>query len=155
MKIDLSGKTAVVTGAYGGIGEAICKKYVEARANVVLVDLNEEKGKLAELKIRDGGGSAVFIKGDVSNKDSMINMCNEAVNKFGRIDILVNNAGVNVGPEDRKYIHEFNDEQWHRILNIDLNGVYYCSKPIIKDMIKNGRRQNHKYRLCSRPGTFA
>ena len=138
MKIDLSGKVAVVTGAYGGIGEAICKKYVGAGAKVVLVGRNEEKGKAFEQQLKDMGAGALYIKGDVSSKESMQSMCDQTVREFGRIDILVNNAGVNVGPEDRKYIHEFSDEQWHRIINIDLNGVYYCSKPVIRQMIAQG-----------------
>ena len=138
MKVDLSDKVAVVTGAYGGIGEAICKKYVNAGASVALVGRNEEKGRAFEQQLKDMGADAIYIKGDVSSKESMEKMCGTATAHFGRIDILVNNAGVNVGPEDRKYIHEFNDDQWHRIINIDLNGVYYCSKPVIRQMISQG-----------------
>lgn len=138
MNIDLSGMIAIVTGAYGGIGEAICKKYIGAGATIVLVGRNEEKGKEFESQLINMGGNATYIKGDVSNKESMISLCEKAVEKYSKIDILVNNAGVNVGPQDRKYIHEFNDEQWQRIIDIDLNGVYYCSKPVIREMIRNG-----------------
>lgn len=137
MKIDLTGQVAIVTGAYGGIGEAVCKKYIESGASVVAVGRNLEKGKAFEETLKSSGGNAKFIPGDVSNKESMQEMCAKTLESFGHIDILVNNAGVNVGPEDRKYIHEFNDDQWHRIINIDLNGVYYCSKPVIKEMVKN------------------
>jgi NAD(P)-dependent dehydrogenase (short-subunit alcohol dehydrogenase family) len=138
MKIDLTGKVAVVTGAYGGIGEAICKKYVDAGVSVALVGRNAEKGAAFVQQLKDMGGDVAFVQGDVSDKVSMQRMCEETVERFGHIDILVNNAGVNVGPEDRKYIHEFSDEQWHRIIGIDLNGVYYCSKPVINQMIKQG-----------------
>ena len=139
MKIDLIGQVAVVTGAYGGIGEAICKKYIEAGASIAAVGRNEKKGMAFEAELKALGGNALYIQGDVSVKESMEQMCAKTIEAFGRIDILVNNAGVNVGPEDRKYIHEFNDDQWHRIINIDLNGVYYCSKPVIKEMIKNNK----------------
>ena len=138
MKIDLTGKVAAVTGAYGGIGEAICKKYVGAGAKVVAVGRNAQKGEAFVQQLKDMGGEAAYVQGDVSSKESMQQMCADAVETYGRIDILVNNAGVNVGPEDRKYIHEFNDDQWHRIINIDLNGVYYCSKPVIRQMISQG-----------------
>jgi len=137
MKIDLTGRVAVVTGAYGGIGESICKKYIEAGASVAVVGRDKQKGMEFEEVLKSLGGNAKYILGDVSCKESMQKMCEKALETFGKIDILVNNAGVNVGKEDRKYIHEFNDDQWQRIINIDLTGVYYCSKPIIKEMIKN------------------
>ena len=139
MNIDLTGKVAVVTGAYGGIGEAVSRKYLEAGASVAVVGRKPDMGKALEDELSKTGGKAKFFIGDVSDKESMQHMCGEVISKFGRIDILVNNAGINVGPEDRKYIHEFNDEQWHRIINVDLNGVYYCSKPVIKEMIKQGQ----------------
>ncbi|MDD5017422.1 MAG: SDR family NAD(P)-dependent oxidoreductase [Eubacteriales bacterium] len=139
MKIDLSGQVAIVTGAYGGIGEAMCRKYIKAGAIVVAVGRDVQKGKALEQQLKEEGGDIKFIQGDVSIKEAMVEMCAKAVEAYGKIDILVNNAGVNVGPGDRKYIHEFSDEQWHRIINIDLNGVYYCSKPVIKEMIKHGK----------------
>ncbi len=138
MKIDLSGKTAVVTGASGGIGQAICKKYIEAGAAVAVVDVKDDVGAAFVQELTHMGGKATYIHGDVSSKESMEQMCKTAVGTYGKIDILVNNAGVNVAIEGRKKIHEFSEIDWQRIMNIDLNGVFYCSKPVIKQMIKSG-----------------
>jgi NAD(P)-dependent dehydrogenase (short-subunit alcohol dehydrogenase family) len=68
----------------------------------------------------------------------MASMTEEVVKRFGRIDILVNNAGINVGPSGRKPINEFSDDDWERIVKIDLNGVFYLSKPVSAQMIRQG-----------------
>jgi 3-oxoacyl-[acyl-carrier protein] reductase len=136
MKIDLSGRIAIVTGGYGGIGAAMCHKFSDAGAAVVIVGRNAQKGAEFEKELIDKGVKALFVQGDVSNIESMEQMCEKAFIKFGRIDILVNNAGINVGGEHRVLINEFNDEDWENIINIDLNGVYYCTKPVLKHMIK-------------------
>ncbi len=138
MNIDLTGKTAIVTGASGGIGQAICKKYIEAGANVAVVDIREQEGESFAEELKSRGGRAAFFKGDVSSKDSMELMCASAIETFGRIDILVNNAGRNVGKEGRKKIHEFSEEDWKSIIDIDLGGVFFCSRPVIRHMIENG-----------------
>jgi NAD(P)-dependent dehydrogenase (short-subunit alcohol dehydrogenase family) len=134
LKIDLTGRVALVTGGYGAIGAAMCKKFVDAGAGVVVVGRNKQKGVEFEAELKEMGGNALYIQGDVSDKQSMLDVCAEAVSKFSKIDILVNNAGINVGPDKRGPIHEFDDADWLNIISTDLNGIYYCSKPIIKQM---------------------
>jgi len=138
MKIDLAGRTAVVTGASGGIGQAICRKYIGAGANVAVVDIREREGENFVKELQKMGGNAVFIKGDVSSKDSMEQMCAAVFKAFGSIDILVNNAGKNVSHEGRKKIHEFSEDDWKSIIEIDLGGVFFCSRPVIRHMVENG-----------------
>lgn len=130
MNIDLTGKTAVVTGGSGAIGGAMCEYYIKSGAQVAVVDVNAERGEEFVQTLRDMGGDAKFFQGDVSGKESMEKMCADVLGTFGKIDILVNNAGVNVGPEGRVPIQEFAEKDWNRIINIDLSGVYYCSGPI-------------------------
>jgi NAD(P)-dependent dehydrogenase (short-subunit alcohol dehydrogenase family) len=137
MKIELNGRTAVVTGGYGAIGAAMCKKLAGAGANIVVVGRNRDKGADFERELKAEGANAAYIYGDVSDKQSMEDMCAEAIARFGRIDILINNAGINVNADHRGPIHEFSDEDWHNIINTDLNGVYYCSKPVIRHMAEN------------------
>lgn len=134
MKIDLTGRTALVTGGYGAIGAAMCRKFVSAGANVVIVGRNSEKGLEFEKELKGLGAKALYIQGDVSDKKSMEDMCAKALQAFGKIDILVNNAGINVSADRRGPIHEFDDDDWQNIINTDLNGVYYCSKPVIRHM---------------------
>lgn len=139
MKIDLTGKTAIVTGGYGAIGGAMCESFVEAGANVVVVGRNADKGEaFVKHLTEDLGGKAIYIRGDVSKYDSMENMVKETVKAFGSIDILINNAGINVGPEGRAFIDGFNEDDWDHIVHTDLYGVYYCSKAVIKQMIAQG-----------------
>lgn len=112
----------------------MCEYFVNAGAQVAVVDVNAEHGEQAVAKLKGLGADAKFFQGDVSKKDSMEKMCADVLSAFGKIDILVNNAGVNVGPDGRKPIQDFAEEHWHRIIDIDLSGVYYCSGPIIKHM---------------------
>ena len=137
MIIDLTGRTALVTGGYGAIGAAMCWKYVKAGAGVIIVGRNREKGEAFAGELRAAGARAAFLRGDVADQAGMAEVCAQAIGLFGKIDILVNNAGINVGSEGRKPIHEFGDSDWHSIIDTDLNGVYYCSKPIIRHMIAN------------------
>ena len=101
MKIELNGRTAVVTGGYGAIGAAMCKKLAGAGANIVVVGRNKDKGVAFEKELKSEGASAAYIHGDVTDKQSMEDMCAGAIARFGRIDILVNNAGINVGADRR------------------------------------------------------
>ena len=84
------------------------------------------------------GGEAHAIITDVSSKESAVRMVKDTIQRFGRLDVLVNNAGINGGPQFRKPIHEYDDDLWNRIISIDLNGVYNCSKPAIIQMIQQG-----------------
>lgn len=136
MKVDLNGKVALVTGSGGVIGREIALKMAENGADVVINDVNLENVLKIVDEIEAMGRKAVFIKADVSSREEMEAMADKAIEAFGKIDILVNNAGINVGPDGRRPIHEFREEDWNRIINIDLSGVYYCSKPVIKHMVQ-------------------
>jgi NAD(P)-dependent dehydrogenase (short-subunit alcohol dehydrogenase family) len=138
MKVDLKGKTAVITGAGGAIGSAMAMEFAQNGANVVVADLREDTMMATVEEIRKAGGSAVGIGVDVANRESAFEMITKSVEAFGRVDCLINNAGINGGPEYRKPIHEYNDDLWHRIINVDLNGVYYCSKAAVLQLQKQG-----------------
>ena len=137
MKIDLSRKTVLVTGGSGAIGSALCKKFAGAGANIIIADIDEHKSIELEQELVKEGARAKFIFGNIANQDSMQELCQKAIQNFGKIDVLINNAGVNVSSDGRKPIQEFNDQDWHKIIDIDLTGVYFCSKPIIKHMVEN------------------
>ena len=134
MNIDLTGKTAVVTGGSGAIGAAMCEYYIRSNANVAVVDIDRVKGEETAEYLRSIGGSAQFFYGDVSDGNSMEQLCSEVLHRFGSIEILVNNAGVNVGPDGRALITDFSEENWHKIMKVDLDGVFYCSRPVIRHM---------------------
>ncbi len=138
MKVDLNEKVVIVTGGGGAIGAAICRQMAANGARVVVTGRTIQTLEATVKQIKDDGGEAIAVTCDVSDKISAQRMVEEVVAAYGRIDCLVNNAGINGGPDQRKPIHEFDDDLWERIINVDLNGVYYCSKPVIQQMEKQG-----------------
>ena len=138
MKIDLSGKTALVTGAAGAIGSAIAQMFAENGAAVALCDINIDAARELAECLAASGAKVSAHKLDVTSRESVKAAAEEIFMRYGSLDILVNNAGVNVGPDDRKPIHEFSPEKWDWIMSVDLDGVYNCSQAAIPFMIKSG-----------------
>ena len=139
MKVDLNEKVVIVTGGGGAIGAAICRQMAANGAKVVVTGRTIQTLEATVNQIKDDGGEAIAVACDVSDKASTQKMVDEVVAAYGRIDCLVNNAGINGGPDQRKPIHEYDDDLWERIIKVDLSGVYYCSKPVIRQMEKQGR----------------
>jgi NAD(P)-dependent dehydrogenase (short-subunit alcohol dehydrogenase family) len=138
MNVDLNNKVAVITGAAGGIGSGMARLFAQNGAAVVVADLNEEGGRQVVEGLKSAGGRALFVKTNVGEMEEAQAMAERVVDEFGKIDILINNAGINIGMQDRKPVHEFPDEMWRKILNVDLDGVYFCSKAVLKTMTQNG-----------------
>jgi NAD(P)-dependent dehydrogenase (short-subunit alcohol dehydrogenase family) len=136
MKVDLKGRVAVVTGAAGAIGQATALLLAENGATVAVNDLHDPEATCAA--IRQRGGKARGYTADVSNASSVDGMISAIESDLGPIDILVNNAGINVG-KNRVPIHEFPDADWHKIISVDLDGVFFCSRAVSSRMV--GRRK--------------
>jgi NAD(P)-dependent dehydrogenase (short-subunit alcohol dehydrogenase family) len=137
MKVDLENKVAIITGAAGGIGSGMARMFAQNGAAIVVADINEAGGRKVVEELNAAGGRAIFIKADVGSREEAQAMAERTVDEFGKIDILVNNAGINIGMKDRGPVHEFPDEMWEKIIQVDLDGVYYCSKAALKNMIAN------------------
>ena len=135
---DLKGKVVIITGGGGAIGSAMAKQFAANGAKVVVAGRTAASLEAVVEAVQAAGGEITSIITDVSNKQSAKEMIEKTVEIYGQVDCLVNNAGINGGVDDRKPIHEYNDDLWERIINVDLNGVYYCSKPAIKQMEKQG-----------------
>lgn len=138
MKVDLEGRVALVTGAGQGIGQAIAYAFVENGALVAVNDFNPD-GEQTVVEIHRRGGRAKFFRGDVGDVQSVNEMVAAVEKEMGAIDILVNNAGVNLGKE-RHPAHEFLDSDWHRIIRVDLDGVFHCSRVVSAGMVKRDRK---------------
>lgn len=134
MQVDLSNRVAVITGAASGIGRGMALLFAKNAATVIVNDINPEGGEKVVEEIRSAGGQARFYRADVSNQGEVQAMMDAIAAESGKIDILVNNAGINIGMKERGPIHVFPDEAWHKILQVDLDGVYYCSKAALKYM---------------------
>ncbi|OKL55431.1 hypothetical protein UA08_09306 [Talaromyces atroroseus] len=131
----LAGKTAIVTGAGGGIGKAIAVLFAAAGASVVVAEINEAAGKQAAAEIQAAGGQALFVATDVSKSQSVQAMVQAAVTRFGRLDIAVNNAAMQC---DTKPISELDEDYWNRLISVNFTGVALCLKWELQAMIAQG-----------------
>jgi 3-oxoacyl-[acyl-carrier protein] reductase len=132
MKVDLKDRIVLVTGAAGAIGRTTALAFAENGAIVAVNDLHNAESTCNE--IRKCGGEAIACQADISDAAAVGAMVSQIESDLGPIDILVNNAGVNVG-KNRVPIHEFPDDEWHRIIRVDLNGVFYCSRAVSAHMV--------------------
>jgi len=140
MKIDLTGKVAVVTGAARGIGKGIAKLLVENSARVIICDVLDDEGRKTEAEFSKIGECKYFHL-DVSSRQSVENFVDDLVRDYERIDIFVNNAGVNIPGKKRKDVDHFPIDEWDKIFSIDVNGLFYCCQYVSRVMInqKSGR----------------
>ena len=131
----LQGRIALVTGGASGIGFATALAFLEEGAKVTIADISEEGGRKAIRNLKALGFDAFFIKTDVSKESDVKNMMSKAVKKFGRLDILFNNAGIFI----HGAVDKLTEAEWDRIININLKGVFLCSKHAIPQMRKQGK----------------
>ena len=133
--IDLTGKTAIVTGGAMGIGFGIAYRLAEAGAHTAIADFNEEVGNQAVKKLVDEGFRATFIKTDVSSEEDVKRATDFAVATYGNIDILVNNAGIYpIIP-----VMQMTSADFEKILAVNLKSVFLFTKAVSEVMIKQGR----------------
>jgi len=130
----LAGKVAIITGAGAGIGRATALLFAKEGAKVVVADRDSERGAETVSIIREDGGEATFIQVDVSKAADAERMARATVETYGKLDILVNNAGIYT----QGSVVEMTEEDWDRILDVNLKGVFLCSKYCIPEMIKVG-----------------
>ena len=126
--INLKNKVAVVTGGAQGFGLAIAKRFLVSGAQVVIWDIDEK----ILLSVEEKNITKIIV--DVTNFKKIEEATKETLSLFGRIDILVNNAGI-AGPSYTTW--EYPIEEWQKIIDIDLSGVFYCCKSIVPVMKKN------------------
>ena len=131
----LNGKTAIVTGSASGMGRTTALLFAKAKANVVVVDINEEGGQKVVGEIKADGGEAIFIKTDISNSANVAEMIDKTVEKYGKLDCAVNNAAI--APDGNSLV-DFDEDYWDKLLSVDLKGTALCLKYELRQMIKQG-----------------
>jgi 3-oxoacyl-[acyl-carrier protein] reductase len=147
----LQNKVALITGAAHGIGKAYAWRFAEEGAHVVIADIDGQGGHAAAKTIAEAGFSAWARTSDVRSNASIEGLVRETVGRFGRVDILLNNAAIYVtqrlwkGP-----VEELALEEWDRVLNVNLKGVFLCCKAVIPFM----KRQNSGKIINIASGTF-
>jgi len=131
----LKGKVIIVTGGNSGIGKSIVEEVARLGARVVIDYRSHPEATAAiEQEIGELGGTCVGVQADVSNLDDLQRLVQEAVNRYGRLDVIVNNAGI----ETRTSILDTTPEDFDKVLNVNLRGVFFATQYAAKQMIAQG-----------------
>lgn len=133
MRADLSDLVAFVTGAAGGIGRATAHRLAASGAAIVVADINGPGAAATAAELP----RAISVEMDVRDAAAVERAVAATIERFGRLDILVNNAGVNTF-KDRVDIDAFPEDEWHRIVSVDLDGLYLVSRAAAQPMIRQG-----------------
>lgn len=131
---DLTGRVAVVTGGARGLGAAISIGLAAFGADIAVLDVSSAMCTETTDAIRESGRRAVAVECDVSNSGSVRNAVDDVKREFGQVDILVNNAGI----ARRALAVEMSDEEWDEVINVNLKGVFLCSREFCNLMIERG-----------------
>ena len=135
----LKDKVAVITGGAQGIGGAIASRFATEGVAVVIADIDVNKAQQKVAEIEEAGGRAKFTACDVSDVDQVEALFDTTLADFGRLDILVNNAAVVHKAEANRHILELSAEMWHRMIAVNLTGLFYCSQRAARIMAKQGQ----------------
>lgn len=130
--MELKRKTAIITGSARGIGQGIATVFGREGANVVVNGLTADSCAETIKKVEEAGGKAIGVGADVSKAADWAAMVEQAIKAFGTVDILVNNAGIEATPH---LVHELPEEQWDRVLGVNLKGAYLGIKAVLPTMI--------------------
>jgi len=133
--MNLSDKVAIVTGAGRGIGRAIALKLAEEGATVVVTDILEKEAQAVAGEIKAAGGQSLAVMADVSLAADVARLVEETIKACGRVDILVNNAGI---ARDQLLLR-MSEEDWDKVIDVDLKSVFLCTKAVLRPMVKQRR----------------
>src|SRR5436190_3248745 len=133
---DFTGKVAFVTGAASGIGRAAALAFAREGASVVCADVSEQGNQQTARMIEEEGGRALAVRCDVTRSEDVKAALDKAMEAFGRLDFAFNNAGIE--PRKPAPTAEYEEEEWNRIIDINLRGVFLCLKHEIPLVLKQG-----------------
>jgi NAD(P)-dependent dehydrogenase (short-subunit alcohol dehydrogenase family) len=131
----LSNRAAIITGGARGIGRGIAYKFAEEGCSPAIADLEDEEAEKTLAEISKKGGDGLFVKCDISDRIQVQDMVTRIIKTFGKVDILVNNAGI--GPLPRS-IADVSEEEWDRVLAINLKGVFLCCQAVVPHLKEKG-----------------
>lgn len=131
----LKGKVAIITGAGSGLGRAAALLFAREDAKVVVAANKERDGEQTVKSIKEAGGDAVLVRVDVTNSPDVEKAVKAAVARYGKLDIMFNNAGT---PGPGKLIADITEEEWNKVISVNLTGVFLGTKYAIPEMLKGG-----------------
>ena len=156
-KFDMTGKTAIITGAAGLLGKQFCLALAQAGANVVMADLEKKPVLENEVEFREMGLNALALEVDVSDPDSTKSMVERALTVFGSVDVLVNSAALDpkfdsagVSAQGANAFESFSLDAWRQALDVNLTGMFLSSQAAVVPMLKQG--QGVIVNICSMYG---
>lgn len=144
---DLQNKVVIITGGASGIGLKTTDAFLNSGSKVVVADINEEAGRKLINKYQCN--NLHFVHTDVTNENDCENLIEETIEKYGYLDVLINNAGIEISTP----IHEMSLQEWNTLMNVNLTGVFLCSKFALKYMINRGK--GNIINTCSVSGLVA
>jgi len=133
-----SEKVVVITGAATGIGRATAMAFANEGAHVMLSDINEAAGEALAAELRHNGARTSFIRCDVAEAADCESLVSSTLREYGRLDFAFNNAGISEGQLQSHPIADYPLEQWKKVIDINLSGVFYCLRQEIPAMLANG-----------------
>jgi NAD(P)-dependent dehydrogenase (short-subunit alcohol dehydrogenase family) len=131
---ELVGKKAIITGGASGIGRAAALLFVSAGAAVVIADIDDQGGEALAKKIHAGGGEGIYVHCDVTKAEDCQRTVQRTINSFGGVDILFNNAGI----IRRASVIDTTEEQWDRVMAVNVKSIFLMSKYTIPHMVQAG-----------------
>ncbi len=135
--LSLEGKTVVITGGGTGLGRAMVRAMARAGADLVIAGRRTGPIEEAAAEAETLGVSAISVSTDVADSAQVANLMQTCLDRFGKIDVLLNNAGA-VSDNVRKAIWDLTDEEWDRIMKVNLTGAFYCSREVSQTMVDQG-----------------
>jgi 3-oxoacyl-[acyl-carrier protein] reductase len=133
--VRLENKVAIITGAANGIGLEAAKLFTKEGAKVVLADYDEKTGSEQAEDLRSYGADVLFAQVNVADRASVDRMVQQTVNTFGKVDILINNAGITRDA----MLTKMTIEDFQRVIDVNLTGVFHCTQAVVPYMIENGK----------------
>jgi 3-oxoacyl-[acyl-carrier protein] reductase len=130
----LKNKVVIITGAGSGIGKETALLFAKEGARVIVADVNEKGGNETVAEIKGIGREGFFVKLDVTNREQSKQMVKDTLEKYGRIDILINNAGI----VQDALVLKMTEEQWDKVINVNLKGVFNCIQAVVEVMVNQG-----------------
>lgn len=131
----LEGKVAIITGGAKGIGAKTAEVFAREGAKVVVADFDQDHGEKLAKELRNTGAEAIFVKVNVADPQSAQDLIDASLAAFKKIDILVNNAGIT----SDGWLVKMTEEAWDRVIDVNLKGVFNCSKVAAKVMMEQGQ----------------
>jgi NAD(P)-dependent dehydrogenase (short-subunit alcohol dehydrogenase family) len=134
--MEFQGKVILITGSASGFGRLLAQEFAKEGASLILSDVSEAQGQEVAKQINAENGKAIFVKCDVSKAEDVKNMVEMGIASFGKLDICINNAGV-AGNSLRTKTHEFEEDTWDFVMDVNAKGVWLCMKYELPHLLEN------------------